>query len=117
MYKTLQKRVPHCTKQSFSGRSGTINKIRQSARGETCTFNIPGICNHNPETVVLCHAPHPDKGMGYKGPDTWAAYGCSSCHDAMDRRDFHLNSNERIRDYWFDAIRETQRRLIKKGLL
>jgi hypothetical protein len=30
-------------------------KLRASAKGELCTFAIPGICNHNPETTVLCH--------------------------------------------------------------
>jgi len=91
-----------------------MSKIRQSAKGETCTFNLPGICNHNPETVVLCHAPHPDKGMGLKGPDTWAAYGCSDCHSAIDR---HVMFRDQLTDAWFRAIRETQRRLIKKGLM
>ena len=104
-------------------------KIRQSARGEVCTFQLPGICNHDPETTTLCHAPHIDKGMGIKGPDTWAAYGCSACHDEMDRRTMlffkgpgHKNlddNNEmRWRIYtWHNAICETQRRLIKKGLM
>jgi len=105
-----------------------MSKIRQSAKGETCTFNLPGVCNHNPETVVLCHAPHPDKGMGIKGPDSWAAYGCSNCHAEMDgqtHRYFHgvmvetgfLGSGLRRIELWHEAIRETQRRLIKKGLM
>ena len=101
------------------------SKIRQSAKGETCTFNLPCVCNHNPETVVLCHAPHPDKGMGIKGPDTWAAYGCSSCHDEMDGRTDAFfeypcvppNVVQIKETWWYKAIRETQRRLIKKGLM
>jgi hypothetical protein len=93
-----------------------MSKIRQSAKGETCTFNLPGICNHNPETVVLCHAPHPDKGMGKKGPDSWAAYGCSSCHDWVDGRT-PRNVWPNHFEMWLFAIRETQRRLIKKGLM
>jgi len=91
-----------------------MSKIRKSARGEVCTLNIPGVCNHNPETTVLCHAPHPDKGMGHKGPDTWAAYGCSDCHAAMDK---HVLLRAQEIAVWFHAIRETQRRLIKKGLM
>ena len=104
-----------------------MSKLRKSARGETCTFQIPGVCNHDPETVVLCHAPHPDKGMGKKGPDSWAAYGCSACHDEMDGRTdkYHWCSQtgasiaaEAFKVwYWFSAIRETQRRMIAKGLL
>jgi len=111
-----------------------MSKIRQSAKGETCTFNLPGVCNHNPETTVLCHAPHPGKGMGIKGPDTWAAYGCSSCHDEMDGRTWNGKQTRvtlhkwaqgfndwptaKVRIlFWFGAICETQRRLIKKGLM
>jgi len=77
---------------------------------------------------VLCHAPHPDKGMGLKGPDTWAAYGCSACHDEMDGRtqiyfsgcameNGFLGAAWRRIEVWHEAIRETQRRLIKKGLM
>jgi len=101
------------------------SKIRESAKGETCTLMIPGVCNFNPETVVLCHAPHPDKGMGMKGPDTWAAYGCSDCHAEMDGRTHIrfdgstgiLGSAMEKRVFWFDAICETQRRLTAKGLM
>lgn len=101
-------------------------KHRDSARGETCTFMLPGICNHNPETVVLCHAPHPDKGTGWKAPDTWAAYGCSACHDEMDGRTWRADWKviKRHGDmplgkmyFWHNAIRETQRRMIAKGLI
>ncbi len=49
---------------------------------------IVGVCNRNPETVVLCHsnALADGKGMGLKAPDTEAAFGCSSCHDVLDGR-------------------------------
>ncbi|HHK5888093.1 TPA: nuclease domain-containing protein [Serratia marcescens] len=41
--------------------------LRDSARGQCCTLQIPGICNGNAETTVLCHLPSPTHGMGYKG--------------------------------------------------
>jgi hypothetical protein len=85
---------------------------------------IPGVCNFNPETVVLCHAPHPNKGTAIKGPDTWGAYGCSSCHDEMDGRTNrffvgHEFLSPRLQKVmaWYPAILETQRRLIAKGLM
>ena len=103
------------------------SKITESAKGETCTFNLHGICNFNPETTVLCHAPHPDKGMRKKGPDTWAAYGCSECHLEMDGKTYRIDWKQEKYSYdgmplgklyfWYHAIRETQRRLIKKGLM
>ncbi len=62
--------------------------IRRAARGQDCTLTIPGVCNGNPETTVLCHsnALADGKGMGLKAPDTAAAFGCSSCHDVLDGR-------------------------------
>lgn len=62
--------------------------IRRSARGEECDLKIRDVCNHNPETTVLCHSNllADGKGMGLKAPDTRACYGCSACHDVMDGR-------------------------------
>lgn len=61
------------------------NKLRQSARGQECLVRIPGVCNHNSETVILAHVGS-DSGMGMKSSDLEAAYCCSSCHDAIDFR-------------------------------
>ncbi|MCW6608452.1 DUF1364 domain-containing protein [Yersinia ruckeri] len=60
--------------------------LRDSARGQCCTLQIPGICNGNPETTVLCHLPSSTHGMGYKSDDYWAVFGCSDCHDVLDGR-------------------------------
>ena len=94
-----------------------MSKIRKSARMQECTLMIPGVCNHNPETVVLAHAPHRDKGMGYKGPDDWAAYCCSSCHDYLDGR---LHTNDSVEDKlvaWYWGVQKTQSLLKEQGLL
>ena len=87
-------------------------KIRQSAKNENCTFRIPGVCNHNSETVVFCHAPSPSNGMGTKSDDFWGAYGCSECHSYMDNYRFGQVSTT-----WMQAIFETQKKLIDKGLI
>lgn len=60
--------------------------LRDSARGQFCTLQIPGICNGNPETTVLCHLPSSTHGMGYKSDDFWAVFGCNCCHDVIDGR-------------------------------
>ena len=61
-------------------------KLRDSARGQECTFQIPGVCNYDTSTVVLCHLPSKhNTGMGMKCPDYIAAFGCSSCHDHIDQ--------------------------------
>jgi len=88
-------------------------KIRQSAKGESCTLRIPGVCNHNPETVVFCHAPSPHKGTGSKSDDFWGAYGCSDCHRFVDEN----VPSHNVRSYFYDAIFETQKRLFEKGLI
>lgn len=78
-------------------------KLRASAKGELCTFAIPGICNHNPETTVLCHIRDEAKGVGNKANDYSAAFGCHACHDAIDQ---HRLSKE---DELFFSLRAMQR--------
>lgn len=92
-------------------------KITDSARGEDCTFNIVGVCNYDPSTVVFCHLPFMESGMGMKVSDLSGAYGCSACHDAVDGR---KHSHEYNDDKWFYAARAMMRtlhRLIDKGLV
>ena len=59
-----------------------MSKLRKSARGRDCQIRIPGVCNHDNETVVLCHLP--GGGMGGKVDDLFAAFGCSACHAVVD---------------------------------
>jgi len=94
--------------------------ITKSARGEDCALRIPMICNFDNATVVFCHAPCVDKGMGIKGPDWWGAYGCYKCHAAIDGGDGYelLEKYECLaEEIWFPAIYETQKKLFAKGLL
>ncbi|GKX50589.1 DUF1364 domain-containing protein [Budvicia aquatica] len=89
------------------------SKLRNSAKGQLCTLQIPGICNHNPETVVLCHLPSENHGMGYKSDDFWAVYGCSSCHDVIDgRRAYQWRHGEKERCF-LAALYQT----LKHGIL
>lgn len=63
-------------------------KARDAARGQDCTLRLPFHCNGDPSTTVLCHSNRgaDGKGMGIKASDDRAAFGCSSCHDALDGR-------------------------------
>lgn len=48
---------------------------------------LPGVCNHNSETVVLAHVRMAGvSGIGLKADDLLGAWCCSNCHDAIDRR-------------------------------
>lgn len=61
--------------------------LRNEARGRGCMVRLPGVCNHNSETVVLAHVRLIGvSGMGLKADDLLGAWACSACHDAIDRR-------------------------------
>jgi hypothetical protein len=92
-----------------------VSKLTKSARAQNCTFEIPGVCNANNETTVLCHLPHGKSGgVAYKTPDVLGAFGCSSCHDVIDgratmpehfkedREFFMRRANGRTLLYWID---------------
>jgi len=61
---------------------------RRAARGRECTLVLPGVCNRDPATTVLCHSNRLEhgKGIGLKAPDSAACFGCSDCHDVLDGR-------------------------------
>lgn len=89
------------------------NKLRASARGKDCTVRISGVCNENPETVVLAHLPSGSKGIGMKGHDTIAVFACSACHDVIDGRSKgEIDWKDMLR-----ALRETQEIWINEGLM
>ena len=61
--------------------------LRNEARGRGCMVRLPGVCNHNSETVVLAHVRLIGvSGMGMKADDLLGAWACSACHDLIDRR-------------------------------
>lgn len=94
-------------------------KLRDSARGEVCTFSIIGACNADHETTVLCHLPD-DSGtgkMGGKSEDFCAAYGCSSCHAVIDGRVKNILTESDRQWYMRRAMVRTWRRMIEKGLI
>ena len=91
------------------------SKITKSARGQECQIRIPGYCNGNPETVVFCHLG--GGGMGYKSKDVHGAYGCSSCHEVVDKRVYSKYSNNEIQLWFYEAVIRTQLILIDKGLI
>lgn len=89
-------------------------KLRQSARGKQCAFQIPGICESDPETTVLCHLPSEIKGMGNKSDDWHGAFGCCACHEAIDQ---HRLSKEDELFYSLRALQRTQHYWIAAGLI
>lgn len=89
-------------------------RLRDSARGQECTFAIPGHCNHDRATVVLCHLSSDVKGMGNKSDDFHAAFGCVACHEAIDQ---HRLTRADELYHSFRALQRTQRIWLEQGLL
>lgn len=82
------------------------------ARGQQCTAQIEGVCNHNPETTVAAHVQLPGCGiMGGKGHDLHVAWVCSACHDAIDRRAHKDLERDFLRSCAYEAVLRTQSRL------
>ena len=97
-----------------------MTPIRRSARGEDCTLRIPGVCNRDPATTVLCHSNRlaDGKGMGLKAPDTAACFGCSACHDVLDGRRQRPDwlTEEALQSDFDAAVARTHDRLREKGI-
>jgi len=96
-----------------------LSKITASANGEDCTIRLGGICNHNPETVVMAHinGVRFGHGMGLKAQDIHGAYACSACHDAVDGRLQTGLSREFLKLAHYEGVLETQIKLIAKGMI
>lgn len=87
------------------------------ARGQDCTVRIPGICCHNPETVVLAHYRMAGlAGVGMKPSPLVGAWACASCHNEIDGRT-RLSGlpREQLRLIHAEACLRTLARLIEMG--
>lgn len=92
-------------------------KLTDGARGQQCALQIVGVCNYNPETVVLAHLPSETHGMAYKSDDIWGVDACSACHDAIDgRTGYEFESGERER-YMLRALHITLMRRVRAGVI
>lgn len=92
--------------------------LRKLAQGRECMIRLPGICNHNRETVVLAHVRLAGvSGMSIKSDDALGAYACSACHDAVDRRS-HLDlQRDYVRLAHLEGVIRTIAVLRREGVL
>lgn len=63
-----------------------LPELRDTARDQHCTLEVPGVCNRDPSTTVWCHANQlsAGKGMSEKATDPAGCFGCSACHAWLD---------------------------------
>lgn len=92
--------------------------ITDFARGQDCTLRLFGVCNGNPETTVFCHLPGHLRGMAMKENDLHGAFGCSCCHDVIDRRvRVPEMTDAMMLDAMLRALSATQAILVREGLI
>jgi len=112
----IQRKTPLKAKRTPNRTSKPkMTPIRKSAKGQQCQVRVPGVCNNNPDTVVLAHLN--GGGMGAKAGDHEAAYCCSDCHAWLDGG-YAQTTPKELRDLWhLEAVIRTQRLLIEQGLI
>lgn len=82
-------------------------------------FQVPGVCNHNPETTVLVHSDRLKHGNGWgtKGHDFHAAAGCSSCHQWYGDKKGSADEREAVFDAahsrWWRWLLETGKVVVR----
>ena len=75
---------------------------------------LAGVCNQDPETVVLAHVRMPGiTGGGQKAPDLLGAWACSACHAYADGH----KSNTRTQRDFLEGVIRTQYRLLQDGAI
>ena len=92
------------------------NKLRRLARDRECQIRVPGVCCGDASTVVLCHLG--GAGIARKHNDfTGGAWGCRTCHDAIDGRVKTPYPKEMLKLWHLEAVIRTQQILIDEGVL
>ncbi len=87
--------------------------LRKYAAGKPCQIRIPGVCNGDPNTTVLCHLRLAGiTGTAQKSPDLLGAWGCSACHAETEG-----NADPAVRLDFYEGIFRTQYQLIKAGII
>lgn len=89
-------------------------KLQRSARGQECTLQVVGVCNFNPDTVVLAHVQTEGGKMGGKCDDFSAVFCCSECHRWLDQ---YLGTEEERLFYTRRALVRTWRIWIDERLV
>lgn len=90
--------------------------LRELARDKPCQIRLPDICNGDPATTVLAHFRMAGLcGIAQKVFDIIAAWACSACHDACDRRTHTELDRDYVRLAHLEGVVRTLYQLVKLG--
>ena len=95
-------------------------RARDSARGESCTFNIVDVCCWDWSTTILAHLANQATGKtsGKEDDVGSSAYCCYACHLMHDGQ---VKSTQDYIDnkWWYEsrALKRTIRRMIDNGTI
>lgn len=93
--------------------------LRAYAKGKPCLIRVPGWCNREKDTTVFCHYRLVGySGMSLKMADIFGAFGCSDCHDIVDRRRIVPEIPRSLCQlYLAEGVMRTQAYLAERGIL
>lgn len=95
--------------------------IRDSARGEDCLMELPGVCLHDPAATIWSHARWPEAGKGgaTKALDMCGCMACTACDQCYDgqRKPPAGWTREDVDRAWLMAHLKSLVRLAEKSLI
>ena len=96
-----------------------MSKITQSANQEDCQVRIPGVCTHDPATVIWSHARWGAAGRGkaIKALDEAGAYCCTACDAVYDGQIKTIYTRDQIDADWCMGHFRSLVILKQKGLI
>lgn len=93
-----------------------MSKLRKAAKGQDCQVRVPGVCSHDPSTVVLAHYRMAGQnGTGIKPSDLLGAYACQFCHMAVDGQLKTGHDKDTLRLYHAEGVMRTLAQLEREN--
>lgn len=96
-------------------------KYIDGSKGQSCLFQIPGVCTGGGDTTVFAHIRDVHTGKSVKASDLSGGDCCFACHEVFDRR-AKLPDGKYLSDfdwlfYGLRAMQGTIERRVAQGLL
>lgn len=92
-------------------------KYLDASRGQPCTLEITGVCNHDPETTVASHIRDETFGGAQKADDISIADACYACHRVFDGHGHAPLTREEWLFYALRGLQRTYRNRVERGVV